>query len=483
MAKIIIVGLGPGSEESLSLGTINILKEKDYIYLRTQRHPTVEKLSQWGVQFTALDSYYGENSFEDVYDKMTSYLIDCANEKGEIVYCVPGSPLVAEDTVKILQAKAKEQDIQVIIHPALSFLDVMYPLINVDPTDGLQIVDVMDLDNINSNLPLLVCQVYNKLIAGEAKLFLLDKYSPQHGIKVIRGAGIKGVEKIAHIPLYQLDHLDWLDHLTSLYIPPQIEKQENCLYPLDPLMIVMDKLLSPTGCPWDRKQDHYSLKRYLLEETYEVLEAIDEGNMYKLCEELGDLLLQVAFHAALAEKDNNFDLNDIISGITEKMIRRHPHVFSDVKVTGTQDVLRNWEAIKAQEKGKEVSKSILGSVPKDFPALMYAYKIQEKAAKVGFDWPDIEGAWKKINEELAELKDAIAAKEKVYEELGDLLFSVVNVARFLKLNPEEALLATIRKFKGRFAYLEHKAGENGKNINEYSLEQLDKWWEESKNTR
>lgn len=261
------------------------------------------------------------------------------------------------------------------------------------------------------------------------------------------------------------------------------EKQSNSesiQYPLDPLIEVMDKLLAPGGCPWDREQTHLSLKRYLLEETYEVLEAIDEGDMHKLCEELGDLLLQVVFHAALATKDNRFTMNDVVQGITEKMIRRHPHVFSDVTVSGTQEVLKNWEAIKAEEKGGKIPKSVLGVVPKDLPSLMYALKVQEKAAKNGFDWPEIKGAWDKVYEELTELEAAIKGPGDTYEELGDLLFAVVNVARFLKINPEEALLATIRKFRWRFTFIENKVDKNGKTIEEYSLEELDKWWEESK---
>jgi len=260
----------------------------------------------------------------------------------------------------------------------------------------------------------------------------------------------------------------------------KMSKSQKASYPLDPLIDVMDKLLAPDGCPWDRKQDYSTLKRYLLEETYEVLEAIDEGNMYKLCDELGDLLLQVVFHSALGARANHFTINDVINGITEKMIRRHPHVFGNVTVSGAEDVLHNWEVIKAQEKGRQKEESLLGSVPKELPSLMHAYKVQERAAKVGFDWPDIKGAWDKIYEELEELDAAVRKKEEIYEELGDLLFSIVNVARFLKINPEEALLAAIRKFRSRFAFIENKVSENGKNIDDYSMEELDAWWEETK---
>ncbi|NLW23685.1 MAG: nucleoside triphosphate pyrophosphohydrolase [Clostridia bacterium] len=251
-------------------------------------------------------------------------------------------------------------------------------------------------------------------------------------------------------------------------------------FPLDPLVEVMDKLLSSEGCPWDRKQNHATLKRYLLEETYEVIEAIDEKDMHKLCEELGDLLLQIIFHSALASRAGYFDINDVIEGITEKMIRRHPHVFGETKVSDAQEVLKNWEEIKKEEKGKEVDTGVLGTVPKGLPALMHAYKLQEKAARVGFDWPDLTGAWEKVEEELSELKEVIKDNQRAYEELGDLLFAVVNVARFLKINPEEALLATIRKFRSRFEFIEEKVKENGHNIEDYNLEELDRWWIEAK---
>ncbi|MDK2823044.1 MAG: tetrapyrrole methylase family protein / MazG family protein [Clostridia bacterium] len=485
MAKIVIVGLGPGHVEGISLGALNKLKTSKHVYLRTCKHPIVEKLPLWNISFQSLDHFYHHSNFEDVYNQICDHLLSEAKKYEEIVYAVPGSPLVAEDTVELLKIKSQEKNIEIEVSPALSFLDVIYPLIELDPTDGLQIVNaVKNLSLINPRLPVLICQIYNKLIASEVKLTLMESYPDEFKIKVIRAAGVQELEKIKEIPLYQLDHLDWIDYLTTVYIPPlETGFLHSCNYPLDPLVVVMNKLLSPNGCPWDRKQTHISLKRYLLEETYEVLEAIDEGNMYKLCEELGDLLLQVVFHAALASQEDIFTINDVIIEITEKMVRRHPHVFADVKVSGTQDVIKNWEAIKAQEKGKEVSEDLLGSVPKDLPALMHAYKIQEKAAKVGFDWPHISGAWEKVYEELNELEDAVGKNGKIYDELGDVLFAVVNVARFLKINPEEALLATIRKFRTRFKFIEDKVKENGKNIKDYSLEELDKWWEQSKKIR
>lgn len=480
--KIFIVGLGPGSEAGISIGTIEKLKSGKPVYLRTQKHPVVKKFKDWGIIFQTLDHFYENSQFQAVYQQMVEFLLAEAETKGEIVYGVPGSPLVAEETVTRLKREGPSRGVEIEILPALSFLDELFSLLDLDPIYGLQIINGLEpVEEINIRYSLIVCQVYNRLIASQVKLNLMEYYSDEVLVKVVRAAGVPHLEKVQEVPLYEIDHLDWIDHLTTLYIPPQggPNRAKN-QYPLDPLVDVMDRLLAPDGCPWDRKQTYSSLKRYILEEAYEVLEAIDENDMYKLCEELGDLLLQVVFNSALADREGKFNINDVVKGITDKMIRRHPHVFGDVTVSGAQEVLKNWEAIKAQEKGHEQPKSILGTVPKDLPSLMHAYKIQEKAAKVGFDWPDIQGAWIKIEEELAELERAVKGEGQVYEELGDLLFAVVNVARFLKLNPEEALAATIRKFRSRFSYIENKILENGKTIEDYSLEELDRWWEEAK---
>ncbi|NLW16770.1 MAG: nucleoside triphosphate pyrophosphohydrolase [Firmicutes bacterium] len=245
---------------------------------------------------------------------------------------------------------------------------------------------------------------------------------------------------------------------------------------------VMDKLRGPEGCPWDREQDHISLKPYLVEEAYEVLEAIELGDMHKLAEELGDLLLQIVFHAQIAKERGEFDLTEPLQQIVAKLKRRHPHVFGDVQVESSQQVALNWEEIKARERRGQETASLLDRVPRNMPALMQAYKIQEKAARVGFDWDDIGGAWDKVREEKAELERAIASgdRSQIGEELGDLLFAIVNVARFLEVEPETALLSTVMKFRHRFAYIEEQAQAAGKALETYSLQELDKWWEEAK---
>lgn len=246
-------------------------------------------------------------------------------------------------------------------------------------------------------------------------------------------------------------------------------------YPLDELVEVMDRLLGPGGCPWDREQTHASLTRYLIEETYEVVEAIDENDMAQLKEELGDLLLQIVFHSALAARQGAFDLNQVTKTVTEKMINRHPHVFGTMQLDTSDDVLDKWEGFKK----KEGKRRVLEGIPKHLPALMRAEKMQAKAARVGFDWPVIDGAMDKLVEEVRELARA-ENQEQVAEEMGDVLFAVVNIARFLGVDPEDALQKTNNKFAYRFGYVEQVLKDKAKRWEEVTLEQMDTIWDEAK---
>lgn len=253
-------------------------------------------------------------------------------------------------------------------------------------------------------------------------------------------------------------------------------------YGLKDLEKIVSILRSPGGCPWDAEQDHKSLRRALLEESCEVIEAINEEDPAHLQEELGDVLLQVVFHADIEREAGRFDLEDVADGVSKKLIFRHPHVFGDVQVADSAEVLVNWDALKRQEKDQETYTDTLTAVAKSLPALWRAEKVQKKAKKAGFDWPDCNGAVDKLSEELNELKEAIAQGTNVQEELGDLLFSVVNVARFLKADPEEALNAATEKFISRFAKVEEMALKEGKDMAQMSLEELDKLWDRAKST-
>jgi len=252
---------------------------------------------------------------------------------------------------------------------------------------------------------------------------------------------------------------------------------------LERLLEVMQKLRAPDGCPWDREQTHESLKSDLIEEAYEVIDAIETGSASGLEEELGDLLLQVIFHSQIAAEAGAFEFSDVAKGISDKLIRRHPHVFGEVQVAGTGEVLQNWDAIKKAEKGgDDEPASILAGIPKHLPALQKAHQVQKRAARAGFDWDNIDDVFDKLHEEIDEVKEAISRdhEEDIRDELGDLLFSVVNISRFLGHNPEELLNHNIKKFVRRFQFVEEKAHATGRELKEFTLEELNLFWNEAK---
>ena len=480
MGKITIVGLGPGAYGLITLEAWDAMKKADNLILRTAVHPTVAKLDAEKISYTSCDSFYEQGaSFEEVYAGIAAKLTEQAKSE-DIVYAVPGSPMVAERTVVLLREAAEKAGVELSILPGMSFLEVLYQRLGIDPIDGLTILDAEDIDSLPADdMPsaLVVTQVYDQHTASDAKLALMEHYPEDFPVTFVRNLSLPD-EEIRQIPLYELDRQQHIDHLTSVYLekPPMREAQ----FDMQPLQDVIKTLREPGGCPWDIVQTHKSLRRNLIEEVYEVIEAIDLGDKKLLCEELGDLLMQIVFHARMAEEAGCFSMQDVIDGITEKLIRRHPHVFGDVTVKDAGEVLTNWEAIKRAE--KKDRKSVLDGVPKDLPSLMAAYKLQHKASKVGFDWPDVEPVWDKLDEEIRELEEATVdgSKEQIEEELGDVLFTIVNLARFLKIDPEVALSGTNRKFRKRFSYIEEKVKAKHEKWENLSLIELDDLWQEAK---
>lgn len=251
---------------------------------------------------------------------------------------------------------------------------------------------------------------------------------------------------------------------------------------LERLIDIMKVLRSGEGCPWDREQTHESLKKYLIEETYEYLEVVDLNDKHRMCEELGDVLLQIVFHARIAEENGNFNIDDVINGVCDKMIHRHPHVFGNESAETSGEVLKKWEEIKKREKGTVNQTSVLKDVPNNLPALMRSFKVQQKAAQVGFDWTNPEDVFAKIREEIDELEAEYRkhSTSGMEDELGDVIFSVVNLSRFLKVHPELSLTQATNKFIGRFEQVEKLAQEQGRKLEEMSPEEMDVLWEEAK---
>lgn len=259
-------------------------------------------------------------------------------------------------------------------------------------------------------------------------------------------------------------------------------KNKGEKYGIDDLLAIMERLRQPDGCPWDREQDHHSIRNDFIEETYEAAEAIDRENREELCEELGDVLLQIVFHCQIEREQQGFDFTDVCDGICKKLIERHPHVFGSISVENSDEVLENWDMIKQKSKHQNTFTDTLKSVPAAYPALMRAQKIQKRAKKAGFDWDDVDGAFKKLDEEMNELKVAVAEgnDSHIFEEYGDLLFSAVNVSRFLKIDSEQALNGATNKFVSRFEKVENLANQKGIDMKNSTLETLDKLWNEAK---
>ena len=488
MGKITVVGMGPGTLDFMTIKSLETLKAAPLVLLRTARHPVVKPLEDLGCRFESYDSFYEQHeTFDEVYGAIAEDLLKRAGDK-DIVYAVPGSPFVAENTVEQLIELAPARGVALDFVHGTSFLDAMIHTLKIDPVAGLTILDAFKIDSteIVQTVDQLILQVYDQAIGSMVKLRLMSYYPDDHEILIVRAAGIPGEERVKRIPLFQLDwpaHVEDLDHLTSLWIP-RIDTRHDHRYRFSELVDIMKKLRDVNGCPWDRKQTHQSLRQYLIEEAYEVVDTIDNDDLPALEEELGDVLLQVVFHSEIAAENGYFDITDVISGICRKLIHRHPHVFGALSVENAEEVVANWEQIKREEKAIESVTEAMKQLPMALPSTLRAYKAQKKAAGVGFDWPDVEGAFAKIHEEIDELLEEMRAmvrdEEKISGELGDLLFAVINVSRFLKVNPELALNKTTEKFIRRFQAIEESESAKDRGLENLSLEEMDNLWNRAK---
>ncbi|WP_028777602.1 nucleoside triphosphate pyrophosphohydrolase [Shimazuella kribbensis] len=479
--KITVVGLGYGNEDSLSIGTWKILQSGDPILLRTEDHPISPWLGKQGIEFSTFDHIYERHDkFDSVYRQIADELLQLSEEHNHIIYAVPGHPMVAERTVQLLLQEGPAASVKIDIQGGGSFLDIAFARLGIDPVEGFQLLDGTDLTEgyvLVPNQHILIGQVYSSLVASDVKLTLMQVYPDDYEVVLADALGVTGKEKIIRVPLYELDRQNCFTNLTSVYVPPA--REESVFYKQFSFLVqIMKKLRGPEGCPWDREQTHESLRPYLIEEAYEFIDAINQEDDQAMLEELGDVLLQVIFHAVVAEERYGFEIGDVIQTLNEKLIRRHPHVFGTVDANTSEEVIQTWDAVK-QEEGKNTKDSILDNIPKSFPAILIAYEQQKKAAKVGFDWDSVDGVLDKMKEELTELAEASTPTERE-KELGDVLFTVINIARFYKIDPELALYQTTRKFDQRFRHVEKRAKESGQPMGNYTLEQLEIWWQEAK---
>lgn len=479
---ITIVGLGFGDVSALPLGTLEILEQANVLWLRTEDHPVVDWLRKRDIRFATFDSVYESRAdFESVYREIVERLLAEAQAGSPVVYAVPGHPMVAERTVRLLREEGPRHGIRVRINGGGSFLDAAFTRLGIDPIDGFLLLDGTDLsaDRLDPRVHQLIAQVYDRMVASDIKLTLMEVYPDDFPVTVASGLGVKERERIDTVPLYQLDREERFDNLTLLYVPPTREARVlNRRF--DTLTGIIARLRGPGGCPWDRKQTHQSLRKYLLEEAYEFLDALAQEDPDAMADELGDVLLQVVLHAQIASEEGTFNIRDVVGNLSEKLIRRHPHVFGDASAETADDVKQKWEEIKRQERADQLEPaSLLDGVSSQFPALLRSTELQKRAAKVGFDWETPEEVRDKLMEELDELFQAEHPAHRE-EELGDLLFVVSALARFFDVDPEQALLGACRKFTKRFQWVEKRARDDGRPLSEIPMTQLDAWWEEAK---
>ena len=311
-----IVGLGPGAKEALTIGTIMELENNKNVFLRTEKHPTVDYLREKNINFNTYDDVYNTmESFDEVYENIANDLIKKHDELGDLIYAVPGHPLVAERSVFNLVDLCKKNNIEYKVIPAVSFIDAMMESLMIDPIEGLKVIDAFDINNqiLDKRIGTVITQVYNPLIASEVKLRLLEQYNDDTEIFYVRAAGIQGEESIRKIPMFELDMQEDIDYLTSIYIPKDLNNKKD----FNDLLDIIEILRGENGCPWDREQTHESLEKALIEEGYEVIDAIEQQDDDSLIEELGDVLLQVVFHASIGKEDGYFDISDVIKGICD----------------------------------------------------------------------------------------------------------------------------------------------------------------------
>jgi tetrapyrrole methylase family protein/MazG family protein len=475
MNTIQIIGLGAGGEDDLTLRANKALSEKIPTFVRTDRHPLVDHLRK-SIDIVSFDEYFEKyETFDQVYEAILHTLIEEAKKHGKINYCTAGSPHYGDIVTKKLINEYKGQ-INTIIIDGMSFLDKCIKLSAYADYKNIKVLDCLEADEFSFDVNSLniITQVYDKELASMLKLSLMETYPEEADALVIDVLE----NNVRNIPVFLLDQEKNYGFSTYFCILP-IEISNNRVYNVSNLLRIVKELRGPDGCPWDKKQTHHSIRQHVIEEAYEVVDAIDNDDVDNLVEELGDLLFQVVFHAELASEEGYFNFNDVVTKVCKKMYFRHPHVFGDVKADNVEEALTSWENSKLKEKNFTTYTDNLRNVPKALSTLSRSYKVQKRAAEVGFDWSDARGPILKIKEELLEFIEAYNNRniDNMEEEFGDLLFALVNFARFEKINPDIALNKTINKFIDRFDYIEKNSG---KDLKQMTLKEMDELWEKSK---
>jgi len=477
---ITLLGLGPGEAKHLTREAWRGLESASEIYLRTAQHPTIAELPAHLEQHSFDYLYEKYSDFESVYAQIVAEVLRLGQRPGGVIYAVPGHPFIAEATCPEIARSAEQSGIPLTVVEGMSFLEPTFRAIGVDAFPHTSLVDALELASAHAppfppTAPTLIAQLYSPGVASDVKLTLMSVYPDEHPVKLVHAAGAAN-ERVESLELYAIDRSPYVGALTSLYLPPLGPATS-----FEAFQELIAHLRAPDGCPWDREQTHQSLRSHLLEESYELLSALDDDDPAAIQEELGDLLLQILLHAQIASEYREFSMAEVLQGIHTKIINRHPHVFGGLDLKDVGGVLENWERLKAAERaanGKSEG-SLLDGVARALPALVQAEEYQKRAARVGFDWPEIQGVIGKVGEELEELRLAPEG-ERRSAEFGDLLFAMVNLARWYKIDAEAALREANARFRARFAKIEQAARALGRSLADLSLDEKDALWESAK---
>ncbi len=445
MKTLYILGFGCGDKSEVTLKTLDILKKSDMVFVRTVKHPGAEILDEYDIPYTSFDKFYDTMSdFDGLYRAICDEVLFC--EADTVSYIVPGSAVIAEKSVFLL---LKNAACKVKIIPSTSFLDGLFASIQYDAASSFKLLDALSLDEQRPDVSCMnvVCQVYDRQIASDVKLALNEYYDDETDVFMINACGTDE-ESIQSIKLYEIDRTDNIDHLSTLVIPAQ--NYMNTPSDFYSLSHIISALRGENGCPWDKEQTHISLRQYMIEEAYEAVNAIDNNDAENLCEELGDMLLQILLHAQIAKEKGYFDINEVIKGISEKMIRRHPHVFAQKELP--DDFYQMWDEVKKKEHDYKSPSEEIEDIPKCLPALIYAQKLYKKAVKAGPNTGSTDDILNKLSRKFAELQRACMSekKENMYEISGDFLRLTAELSAEYSIDAEGALRDSTLRYKERF---------------------------------
>jgi tetrapyrrole methylase family protein / MazG family protein len=477
--RVVVVGLGPGGADLLlpAARAAFLAVPPARRFVRTTRHPAAADLAAEGVEFDSFDAVYDSaTGHTDIYETIAGRLIAAADD-GDVCFAVPGSPAVGERSVALLRGRLGKR---LVVVPGLSFLDLAWLRLGVDPLagSGARAVDGQALPSALRAGPLLVSHCHSRLVLSDVKLALLERLPGEAPVTVLARLGLPD-EAVTTVSLEDLDRVVEPDQLTSVFVelPPGGPGEA-----WERFVALVERLRGPGGCPWDAEQTHHSLARHLIEEAYEVIEAIEalpatapapgpapvpEGAYEHLEEELGDLAFQVVFHSTLAREAGAFTITDVLTGVHDKLVRRHPHVFGDVAVSGADEVVANWEVIKREEKGRA---SLMDGVSRHLPSLLYAHKLYRKAGSVGLTFGTADEARRRIDDALGTLAGLIGnpagavPADEVERALGEALAGIVWLARLAGADGESALRGWAGRFKARFQAMEALAAERGETL-------------------